>query len=166
MFEMDNLKNSFMPGMQDINLKVTVEKMVIEDIIVVNSRNRDDIKVPDGYEKIDVDLNENAGGEYIYFCIKRGTDENKAINSIHFAVGRKENVGIPAGYNKINVDLNKKAGGRYIYLCIRRGKENPIHDIRVVSSKDKNAAAPEGFTKINQDLNEGAGGRYIYLCYA
>lgn len=152
-------------GGAKIDLKTTVEKLVIEDIIVINAGRKNNISVPAGYEKIDGDLNEGAGGDYIYFAVKRGTDASKAINGLAVAVGKNSSVAAPAGFEKIDMDLNKGAGGRYIYLCKRRGKEGAIHDVRVVSAKKANPPAPEGYTMIGQDLNEKAGGKYIYLCY-
>lgn len=160
----DFMKNMGMDG-ADISLQTTVEKLVIEDIIVINAGKKNKISVPEGYERIDGDLNEGAGGDYIYFAVKRGTDESKAVNGLAVVAGKNEKVSAPAGYEKIGMDLNKGAGGRYIYLCKRKGKEGAIRDVKVVSSKSANPPAPKGYTMIKQDLNEKAGGRYIYLCY-
>lgn len=149
----------------DISLQKTVEEMVIEDIIVINAGRKNKISVPQGYEKIEGDLNEGAGGDYIYFAVKRGSDSTKAINGLAVVSGKNNKVSAPAGFEKIDMDLNKGAGGRYIYLCKRKGKEGAIHDVRVVSAKSANPPAPEGYTMIGQDLNEKAGGKYIYICY-
>jgi len=148
-----------------IRLQTKVEKLVIEDIIVINAGRKNNISVPEGYEKIDGDLNEGAGGDYIYLAVKRGTDETKAVNGLAVVSGKNDRVAAPAGYEKIGMDLNKGAGGRYIYLCKRKGKEGAIHDVKVVSAKSANPPVPEGYTMIHQDLNEKAGGKYIYLCY-
>lgn len=144
-----------------VNLEVQEE--VLEDIIVINAGRKNTATVPTGYVKIEVDLNEKAGGDYLYFAIKKGTDKSKAIDSLVIIEGK--NAAAPNGYERINVDLNNGAGGKYLYLCKRRGGQNPLKDIKVVSSKDKDVAAPAGYTMIKKDLNENAGGRYIYLCY-
>lgn len=161
MFDMNDFK---LNGM-NINIQKTVESIAIEDIMVVNARKKEDIHVPQGYEKIDQDLNEGSGGDYIYLCFKRGTDSNRAINGIEVISGRNDRITAPSGFERINVDVNKGSGGKYIYICIRRGKENPITDLRIVSGKSKDLGTPEGFTLIKKDLNEGSGGKYIYLCY-
>lgn len=160
-----NFQEEFDLSGAKLDLQTTVERLVIEDIIVINAGRKNKITVPDGYEKIDGDLNEGAGGDYIYFAVKRGTDASKAINGLAVVAGKNSRVSAPAGFEKMDMDLNKGAGGRYIYLCKRRGKEGPIHDVRVISAKNANPPAPEGYTMISQDLNEKAGGKYIYLCY-
>lgn len=162
---MDQLANGLNMDSADISLKKTVEETVIEDIIVINAGRKNKASVPEGYEKIDVDLNEGAGGDYIYFAVKRGINNGNAINGLAVVSGKNDKVSAPAGYERNNMDLNKGAGGRYIYLCTRRGKEGAIHDIKVVSAKSANVDAPGGYTMIKQDLNEKAGGKYIYLCY-
>lgn len=149
----------------DIRLQKTVETMVIEDIIVINAGRKNKVSVPAGYEKIDGDLNEGAGGDYIYFAVKRGTDKSKAVNGLAVVTGKNDKVSAPAGYEKIDMDLNKGAGGRYIYLCKRKGQTGAIRDVKVVSAKKANPPAPAGYKMIHQDLNEKAGGKYIYLCY-
>lgn len=157
MFDFDQLKQS---------LKTTIETMYITDITVVASHKKENICVPRGYEKIDVDLNEGAGGDYIYLCIQRGTDKAKAIDDIKLISQWDKGCQPPAGYEKVNLDLNQGAGGKYIYLCKHRGSKEPFLDVKVLRSSSRNVSVPEGYTLISQDLNEGAGGKYIYICYA
>ena len=166
---LDKLKGIAAPGGADTGLKEAVEKTlaepVIEDITIINAGKKNKADIPAGYEKIDGDLNEGAGGDYIYFAVKRGTDASRAINGLAVVSGKNVKAAAPAGFEKLGMDLNKGAGGRYIYLCIRRGKENAIRDIKVVSASKANPPAPAGYTMIPQDLNEKAGRKYIYLCY-
>lgn len=72
---------------------------------------------PAGFEKINVDLNEKAGGKYLYLCKKRGG--GKALQDIQIVWGNNNKVSAPPGYTRIDRDLNEKAGGKYIYLCYR-----------------------------------------------
>lgn len=162
-----NYKEKIMFNLTEVtkNLKTTVEITYIADIMVVHSKTKEKIIIPEGYEIIDVDLNEGAGGDYIYFCIKRDTTKENGIDDIKFLCGNTSNLSCPVGYEKVNVDLNKGAGGKYIYLCKHRGSKNPLIDIKVIRSNTKDAAIPEGYYKIPQDLNEGTKGKYIYLCY-
>lgn len=161
---MDDMAGKFGPG--EIHIRAKKEVEVIEDIIVINAGRDNKASVPAGYEQVGGDLNEGAGGDYIYFAVKRGTNAENAINGLEVVSGRNDRVPAPAGYERDGMDLNRGAGGRYIYLCRRRGREGAIHDVKVVSSPRANPAPPEGYTMIGKDLNEGAGGKYIYLCYA
>lgn len=156
MFDLNKLKQSF---------ETAVEAMYITDITVVASHRKEDICVPQGYEKLDVNLNEGTGGDYIYLCIKRGSDKEKAIDDIKLISQWTKSFQTPTGYEKINVDLNQGAGGRYIYLCKHRGANEPYLDIKVLRSSSRSVDVPEGYTLIPQDLNEGSGGKYLYLCY-
>lgn len=127
-FNLDALqKNLGMDGLNmddaDFNLKKTVEETVIEDVIVLNAGKKNKVTVPEGYEKLDGDLNQGAGGDYIYLAVKRGTDKAKAVNGLAVAVGKNSKAAAPAGFEKIDMDLNKGAGGKYIYLCKRKGQE-------------------------------------------
>jgi hypothetical protein len=148
-----------------LDLKVAQAVPVIEDIIVINAGRKNKCTIPDGYEKIEGDLNEGAGGDYIYLAVKYGTNADNAINGLAIVAGKNDKIAAPANFEKINQDLNKGAGGKYIYLCKHRGKEKPIREVKVIISKTKVSAAQDGYTLIGQDLNEGAGGKYIYLCY-
>lgn len=162
---LDQLQNMNALGESDLSIRNMTEKAVIEDIIVINAGRKNKADIPEGYEKAPGDLNEGAGGDYIYLAIKRGADANKAINGLAVVSGKNDKTAAPEGFEKIGMDLNKGAGGRYIYLCKRRGSEGAIHDVKIVSSSKANPPAPEGYTMIRQDLNEKAGGKYIYLCY-
>lgn len=161
--DMEQQKEKMLRGGEDALKKPSPAMNVfIEDIIIISGKNR---QAPEGYQKIDVDLNKGAGGDYLYLCFKQGNDADKAINGLQVIAGRNNGIGAPAGYTRLEQDLNKGAGGRYIYLCIHRGADRPIKDIQIVHGKSKDIAAPNGYTKIEQDLNEKAGGEYIYLCY-
>ncbi len=158
--KMPSSKKVFTPDM-----KPTIEEYVIEDIIVIDGGKNKNIAVPSGYEKIDVDLNMGAGGHFIFFCIKRGTDKSNAIVDLQVVAGGNGNVAAPAGFEKVNVDLNAKAGGKYIFLCKKRGASGAISDVKVIYDSKKITAPEAGWKMSPQDLNEGAGGKYMYLCW-
>ena len=132
----------------------------IEDITVISGKKG--VSAPEGYEKLDVDLNMKAGGSYVYLCVKRGGNETNAITAL--AVVEGKGASAPAGFEKINVDLNEKAGGKYLYLCKKRGGGKALQDIQIVWGNNSKVSAPPGYTRIDRDLNEKAGGKYIYLC--
>ncbi|MCQ2218510.1 MAG: hypothetical protein MJZ33_08535 [Paludibacteraceae bacterium] len=57
------------------------------------------------------DLNEGAGGKYIYLFGSSNCKHHSPITSI--AISEKKNV---SGYRRVSNDLNDGAGGKYIYL--------------------------------------------------
>lgn len=120
MLNMEDFQKSLTKGLE-VEVKKTVEMPVIEDITVVSAGKKGDISVPEGFEKIDVDLNEKAGGKYIYLCFRRGSE--RPIRDIKIiSSGKKETKG-PDGYTFLSQDLNEKAGGKYIYLCYLRDEK-------------------------------------------
>ena len=137
----------------------------ITDVRVIHGGNSD-IPPDLGFTKINQDLNQGAGGEYIYVTYKREL-AGDPIMDLQVVYGGSSNVRVPEGYEKIDVDLNKGAGGQFIYLCKTRkpipGLER-ITDLAVVAGSKSSVQAPAGFQKINIDLNKGAGGKFIYLC--
>jgi MAC/Perforin domain len=90
-------------------------KQCINSLVVIYGKNT---PPPAGYIKIPQDLNEGAGGEYVYLCYRVADWSNdKAIKDVTVIGGNNENVPPPYGYVKVPGDLNKGAGGDYIYVC-------------------------------------------------
>lgn len=117
------------------------------------------IQPPDGWTKIPVDLNRNAGGAYIFACYKKGV--GAPITGLTVVIGQDSMP--PVGWERINVDLNQGAGGNYLWLCTTRDPSCATVKDMVVLLGD--AATPPGYYKIPVDLNRNAGGDYIYLAY-
>ncbi|WP_320020404.1 hypothetical protein [Labilibaculum manganireducens] len=122
--------------------------------------------------KIPVDLNEDAGGNWIYLYYSKG--EEDPIVYLNFLTSSDPNelkiaIETPA-YNipiknqdGIIADLNHRAGGHYVYGYYRKNNSTdlPIRDIAIVSG---NSSVTYGdYEKIHTDLNKGAGGKYIYV---
>ena len=115
---------------------------------------------PPGYTKINIDLNQGAGGDYLYLCYKKGV--GAPITGLAVTL----NGGAPptdAVYTRINIDLNRNAGGDYVWLWYT--KDPACTTIRNVHIQPNQGAWPAGYTRIPVDLNSDAGGAYIYLCY-
>ncbi len=137
-----------------------------------------------GHTIIDRDLNDGAGGDYVYMGYKTTTDPSKAITGILFRVGEnppdritdngkayfylvgkgETNTASEGGY----IDLNAKAGGDYIYMYVTRDPSYgaPLTAITV----DENSSKTGYETATNNsgsviDLNQEAGGKYLYLHY-
>lgn len=148
----------------------------VNDLIVLI----DNSSVPYGYIKLDHDLNEGAGGRYLYFAYHQGYENSDsmdtAIRDIQFLVGDHaypQGYTVPRDpdgkpYEVVAVDLNMGAGGKYIYTCFTRNSRagDLISRLTVISGSSSNIQPDPPFKKINTDLNQGAGGKYIYLCTA
>jgi hypothetical protein len=119
---------------------------------------------PDGWTKLNEDLNAGAGGDYLYFAYDTATGR-EPITRIYFVDG--QDAKCANDYVKIDLDLNRGAGGKYIYTCFTRSQSYgvPITDLRVVLSKTSNPPVPSPWIKIDTDLNGGAGGDYVFLEY-
>jgi hypothetical protein len=141
--------------------------MPIDDLIVLV----DNSTVPGGYTKDPIDLNEGAGGAYLYFAYRMGNEA--PITDIKTIYGDSSNVPVPRTpsgqlYRVLDVDLNKGAGGKYIYACITKDPRAgaPITGFKVISGDSSGIQPPPPFQRDGLDLNLGSGGKYIYLCYS
>ena len=134
------------------------------------------------------DLNEDAGGKFIYLGMTRTADEKDAIYDLILT----NNTSSPAKNRNqytlaSDIDLNYKAGGKYIYLYQSKTKVlngGPLTDLKAVDEyyKRPEESANDGTVTmigagsviykedyvVNQDLekqdvNQRAGGDYIYL---
>lgn len=130
---------------------------------------------PSGYQKIGVDLNRHAGGQFIYLCYRYDSVQNPIVA---LETVRGENP--PAGFQLLRYNLNAGCSkGGPVYLCYRRSsQEAPVTDIRIVSSSSENEARGEGSDdfltmrgwygyrhRVQTDLNASVGGDYIFLFY-
>jgi len=125
-----------------------------------------------GYKVIPDNLNENAGGYYVYLMYKEGLDTEASIAELATVSGFNPNA--PAAWFRIGTNLNEGTGSGdpEIYLCYQRAvTDNPIRQIRVL--KGEGALPPTGFELVKnfyydnvQDLNQGAGGANVYLAFS
>lgn len=122
-----------------------------------------------GWSLINVDLNRDAGGKYIFLCYKNGLDDREAISAVTFIVNSQAT---PPGYVKISQDLNQGAGGDFIYMCYKKEiTPNPIRRVNVLIGQNTQPDpgfyfAENYYSGVKQDLNQGAGGNYIWMVYS
>jgi hypothetical protein len=85
--------------------------------------------IPSGYQKIEKDLNEGAGGKYVFMCFSKDpakAEEGLPIRGLTvIAGGDNDRLVAPYGFTQIGVDLNMGAGGEFIYLCYSRHLDTP-----------------------------------------
>lgn len=130
--------------------------------------------VPSGY--IPVDLNEGAGGNWIYLkCefsnVAYGYDMISVPNYTFEKTDRFQNdyTLITRSGTNLPANLNKGAGGKNIYFGVSKygysyNVDDLIRQIMIVSSTSSSITYT-GWTKVDTDLNWGSGGKYIYLFY-
>ncbi|XP_039638259.1 uncharacterized protein LOC120546991 [Perca fluviatilis] len=118
-----------------------------------------------GFKKIDVNLNQGAGGNDIYLWYKNGSvpiTKLQATYSHEMAAGFDK-----AGYKKIPKDLNAGEVGDSIYLWYFSGSgeyDTPIVEIDVSTDAEREALKfSTGWETLACDLNRNAGGKWIYV---
>ena len=137
-----------------------------------------------GHVIIDRDLNDGAGGDYVYMGYKTTTDPSNAITGIVFRVGGdppssityqgytfnlvggeyEKNTASPGGW----IDLNGRAGGVYIYTYVTRASSYgaPLTSMIVNGSSSHSDYITATNTSGNViNLNQEAGGDYLCLHY-
>lgn len=132
------------------------------------------------YHRLNYDLNNNAGGAYIYIYYLLGMENDTITPLAEVATidtSDGESLGaLPAGFEYINHDLNHGAGGDFIYLAYRRRNaysDKLVTGLRVNSayshgtsnSSQWNVVTQGYYSASPQDLAEGAGGSTIYLYF-
>lgn len=141
-----------------------IAQQAVSEITVINGGSYS-IACPGDFEKIDVDLNRNAGGDYIFVCYKKGL--GAPVTGLWVTADGTAPVPAGKGFVQIPVDLNRGAGGDTIYLWYTKDPNcSVLSAITAVYGNSSSIACPAGFAKINVDLNRGAGGDtdYIYIC--
>ena len=131
----------------------------ISEIMVIYGGSSN-IQPPAGYTKINVDLNQGAGGDFIYVCYKKGV--GAPVTGLSVTVGGNQPPP-DAAYARIDVDLNRNTKDASIWLWYT--KDPACTTIRNVHVQANTGAPPDGYTRIDVDLNQDAGGAFIYLSY-
>ena len=174
----------FMHGNQLSFKREGADKPYIQSINVVSDSSEEIQAVTKlleaGYtDIIKKDLNEDAGGHYIYLGMKRTADKNDAVYDLKLTNNQKNPAKTLGKYTLVStLDLNYKAGGEYIYLyeCRKPAsyKYSPLLDLKVgdetvLNITTSTATGSHSEWRVanqdgnSQDLNEEAGGDYIYL---
>ncbi|QNH63359.1 hypothetical protein [Hymenobacter sediminicola] len=145
---------------------------------------------PTGYTRIPIDLNDQAGGDYIFLTFTRKPDD--VANGIEYHQNRPYSSGPLTGiavrtggsrppspslyyYDVLNysdygylyfdaLDLNNGAFGAYIWSYKSKITGTPI-EIGILSGDSDLIRPPQNWERLPTDLNQSAGGKFIYLCY-
>lgn len=162
------------------------QTVYIKEVAVAAHDKSEDAKKQlreNGYSVIEKDLNEDAGGKYIYLGYKSTTEYNDAITDLIVSVGKGATGDVTIGgyrytqvtrLNGFNGDLNDEAGGKYLYLKYTKdGKDKTAPAIAslgvILSGSSKSSSnyvkgyESQTLYKSSMDLNYDAGGDYVYL---
>ena len=163
----------------------TTTETYIGDLAVAGSRNKDKAKASlrdKGYTIIDKNLNNRAGGMYIYLGYKTTTDYAKAVKQLQIKASMVPMWYMQYGYDAVPMtdtsdkefldsygDLNCGCGDGKVQVYLWYSKaalfnENPITSISFVNSK---ASGEHNiyyeYDYLNYHLNYGVGGEKIYI---
>ena len=115
---------------------------------------------PEGFERIQVDLNAGRKGVdpcflYVRRAAKWGDiDDLAPITDITVIASKDGTAEPPQGYDRIPLNVNDQ-GSFEVYLCIRRSRSgSPITEIDVIHGPKANVEVPHAFTKVPHDLNK------------
>lgn len=168
---------------------------VIRDLIVVGGSSDGAARAacPAGWTRVPVDLNQGAGGRWIYLCYSTAGTRAPVVGlALSFSNDSTSTNAGPAVATRLDVDLNAGAGGDWIFLWYtRKGADlstlptglrpyfsttDSILEMTAVASDTPGVALP-GWTQVrgyrarppweavDPDVNRGAGGRYVYLYF-
>ena len=177
---------------EDIVEKTVGYATLISDVYLVASNSREKCLnwfQSNGWKWIDKDLNQGAGGDYIYLGYKTTNDPHKAIKDLYIynddnlkrdGWSLVNHTGIDTSFDG---DLNDGASGRYIYLYYSRTEYGASHyfsdpdEARVaeiiISEREWSSAesyegnyvgyaVPHG-GGLKGDLNQGAPGSHLWM---
>ncbi len=112
------------------------------------------------------DLNQDAGGSYIYFYYTKTSTASDAITNYWVTFSYTDYSCLDVGEFPLYVlaNLNHSAGGNHVYANKQaNGYGNKMRGLGTIWGNSSSISAPAGWTKIAGDLNAGAGGLYIYF---
>jgi hypothetical protein len=160
----------------------------IYDLKLVGNTRPD--PAPPGYTRLYADLNEGAGGAYIYLTFVRNPADvqrgEEIVRNRIYSSGPVTGIEIKTGccsapdpellyypiwwwntygwnYYK-QLDLNNGAYGSYIWSYQTKEPSSQPIEVGILTGDNDRIQPPIGWTRLNTDLNQGAGGKFIYLC--
>lgn len=77
------------------------------------------VEVKDAFGYHTPDLNDGAGGKYIYAFQEKYNPNKTIVYEVGVLYGSSSSIQPPAGWTRISGDLNEGAGGDYIYFCVK-----------------------------------------------
>eukprot|EP00731_Ephydatia_muelleri_P013476 Em0007g786a len=113
---------------------------VITSLDVISSPSAGQ-QCPPRYIRVNQDLNQGSGGNYIYLCYSTDPIFGEPVTEILVMASTSGSVPTPFRYTLIPQDLNKGAEGKYIYLMYSKNGDFPIKGIYAIAG-DTLTSAP------------------------
>lgn len=121
---------------------------------------RTNIKCPEEYKKIDIDLNLKANGNFVYMCKKEGLGDI-GVQEIEL---KTNNDKCNVGFRQLDIDLNDGfpdiSPRDKINVCVKKGSSNFIKEILIQKGKQ----CPQKYKTHETNLNKNIGGETLYMC--
>ncbi|KAK9963816.1 hypothetical protein ABG768_006978 [Culter alburnus] len=140
----------------------------ITTLNVSTCKEEEEILAAQGYQFINVNLNEGARGNQIFLWYKKESGKSP-VTRIEFSFNEQMKSGLAdAGYEQVKKDLNAGVSDAdNIFLWYFYGSteyDMPIVDLKVTKgAKEEPVLLKDGWERLGCDLNRNAGGNYIYL---
>lgn len=135
------------------------------------------------YTLIDVDLNQNTSGDYIYISYEVDNHNIPITNLLVFESSSEQTWStleithnrVKAVYTRLKINLNRNARGKYLYLCYTTDKRfAPLTQLDVIVKGRNVVREPfwsgvrvvrNSLTSVDEyaDINAGTGGKSIYI---
>ncbi|KAI4787565.1 hypothetical protein KUCAC02_036383 [Chaenocephalus aceratus] len=121
-----------------------------------------------GFNIIDGNLNQGAGGNYIRLWYKRGP---VAMTKVQVSfncemVDGLNRAGYTGGWERVACDLNRDTAGNLIHLWLKREKKTYICDVTATDSYGSDVDLFEkGYIRVDEDTNRGAGGACTFIWF-
>ncbi|KAK9760314.1 Phosphatase dcr2 [Basidiobolus ranarum] len=123
---------------------------------------KDTDQVPNGYKKLDVNVNEGSVAPKRYLAYTNGLIAGAPIQNLVVKIGATPHA--LDGYRTFDFNLNEGAGEKVNLFYQPKIKDVPISDITVEACDIANCEK-EGWIRSDHDLNINAGGKFVYLFY-
>ena len=136
----------------------------VVDLKIVYTKEGDhDVKVPEGYEKMDSELTKGSKKKHVYLCYKKSCT-GKPITGLKVMTSENKRMSIPTGYSALKGELCTT--DRRVQLAYTKDESlAPITDVMFLVTCTPYIYPQDDWIRIEQDCNMGKDGKYVYICY-
>ncbi|XP_065118408.1 uncharacterized protein [Paramisgurnus dabryanus] len=139
----------------------------IVDLAMSKDAREEPALLQNGWERLGIDLNRNAGGNFIYLWVQRAKPSyiREITATVDFTSDKHM---FELGYTRVDEDTNRGGRGNYVFLWYRRttDKKQALTALEVSTSlQEQVKLQKEGYTILSVDLNKGTSGEAVYAWY-
>ncbi|XP_031151322.1 uncharacterized protein LOC116046982 [Sander lucioperca] len=139
----------------------------IVDIDVTTDPEKEAVKFSTGWETLACDLNNNAGGNWVYVWVKREKQTYICAVSATNTFSSNDDY-LTAGYIRLDEDTNTGAVGCYVFIWYQQTTDpkRALTDLKIsTNDKEYQPLKQQDYTRVVVNLNKGTGGNKVYLWY-